>query len=314
MLEPILQQLRTRLSEYTSLNKAKRHYDALQNQLKRKQEERKELLKKLQKEERDVEQLEGKSIKKLFHNVLGNKEQQLDKERQEYLDASLLYNTCIESIELLEFEIQVLSDKVTRIPGIEKDIKGLKEARTQEILHGNQDSVQQALQKVLVDLDNCIHDRQEHLEALSAGKKALSELNIVANHLKKAKDWGEWDMMDKRRNSSYMKYSAIDRARSHIPRAQMNLNVFKRELLDVGMSESTLVVSIEDFGGFTNVFFDNIITDWIMQQKLTKSINSISRSMQIIHEALVYLDNKLEEFDQKYQALIMTKDEIILRD
>lgn len=312
-LDPILHQLRVTLEEYSTLIKTKEHYDIIDAQLKRKQQERENLYTKLKKEERDVEALEGKGVKTLFYNILGSKEQQLEKERQEYLDASLQYNTWVESIELLEFEHTILSEKVGQIELISSKLERLKNLREEEILTQLGDSqLKDELKSLLISMDKTVQLRSEHNEALEAGKRALNELEIVIQHLRKAKDWGQWDMVDKRNNSNYMKYSAIDRASRHLPRAQLNLNKFKKELLDVGLDNQSLILSINEFSGFNMVFFDNIISDWILQQKLHKSISSVQSTANIIHESCRYLKSQIVSLDSQYQSLIMKKDELLI--
>ena len=52
------------------------------------------LQRQLQKEDSDVKKLEGISITALFYSILGSKEQQLEKERQELLAAVLQCEQC----------------------------------------------------------------------------------------------------------------------------------------------------------------------------------------------------------------------------
>ena len=62
-------------------------------QLNRAQEKSKKLEKILKKEENDVTKLEKLSLTGLFATILGNKEQKIKKERQEFLAAKLKYDT-----------------------------------------------------------------------------------------------------------------------------------------------------------------------------------------------------------------------------
>ena len=60
------------------------------------------LEKQLLKEGRDVKKLESLSLTELFLTILGSKEAQLEKERQEYLAAKLRYDECRSEIDPLE--------------------------------------------------------------------------------------------------------------------------------------------------------------------------------------------------------------------
>ena len=57
------------------------------------------LKKQVYKEGRDVKKLEGLSLPGLFLSILGSKEAQLEKERQEYLAAKLKYDECNSEID-----------------------------------------------------------------------------------------------------------------------------------------------------------------------------------------------------------------------
>ncbi len=310
-LDSILPLLKEKIEHYTTLKKIEDHLISIDEQLKAIYIKRDQLLVKLNKEEKDVEQLEGKGVKTLFYKVLGSKEQQLEKERQEYLAASLDYNNCQESIELLEFERKILKEKVANIQVIAEVVQSLKKKREKEILQSQSEpAIKTALSRNLLATDNLIAERQEYLEALGGGKDALQEVNVIYSHLQKAQNWGQWT---NQHNSSRMKFHAIDRAARHLPRAQMNLNNFKRELLDVGINDNRLILTLNEFSGFNMVFFDNIITDWILQQKLMKSIHAVKQTLTVIDSLLTHIDSKLRGLDQSYRDLIMEKDEILLQ-
>jgi len=309
-LDSILPLLKEKIEQYTTLIKTDDHLQSINDQLQVNYNKRDQLVGKLKKEEKDVEQLEGRGVKNLFYKVLGSKEQQLEKERQEYLAASLEYNNCQDTIELLEFERDILKDKVANITVIAESIKTLKNKRQKEILSTQADpSLRDALSRNLLKTDDLIRERQEYLEALQVGKAALQEVSVIYSHLQKAKNWGQWT---NQRGSSNVKYHAIDRAARHLPRAQMHLNNFKRELLDVGINDNRLVITLNEFSGFNLIFFDNIITDWILQQKLMKSIHAVKQTQAVVDSLLTHIDTKLRELDQGYRDLIMVKDEILL--
>jgi len=309
-LDSILPLLKEKIELHTTLVKTNDHLKHVSEQLKTLYQTRDKLVNKLQKEENDVKQLEGKGVKTLFYQVLGSKEKQLEKERQEYLAASLEYNNCQDSIELLEFERDILKEKVEGISVVAENIATLKQKREKEILQSNTEAaIKAALSRNLIRTDDLLKERQEYIEALHVGKASLQEVTLIYNHLQKAQNWGQWS---NQRGSSRMKYNAIDRASKHLPRAQMHLNNFKRELLDVGINDNRLILTLNEFSGFNLMFFDNIITDWILQQKLMKSIYAVKQTLAVIDSLLIHIDGKLRDLDQGYREFIMEKDEILM--
>ncbi|HAK42313.1 MAG TPA: hypothetical protein DCM59_05845, partial [Clostridium sp.] len=57
-------------------------------------------------EDKDVKKLESLSITSIFYSILGSKEKQLEKERQELLAARLKYEECAKSVLDLEKELE----------------------------------------------------------------------------------------------------------------------------------------------------------------------------------------------------------------
>ena len=311
-LENVLNQLRSKIVEHTTLVHTSQHLESLKKQLDVAQNERAALHQKLKKEEQDVEALENRSVKKLFYKVLGNADQQLDKERQEYLNMSLQYNNAQDAVELLTFEISVLEGKTKQLALVEEQVNQLKKLREREILTYDLESpVKAALTKNLLLTDDLINSRHEHLEAMEQGKLCLREVSVIYDHLVKARDWGQWSHQQ---SSARFKYHGIDRARRHLPRAQMSLNKFIKELADINLSDDRLLLRLADVGKFNMLFFDNIITDWIVHQKLQQSISSIKGTLNVIDGALIHVDKELVTHDAKYRELTLQKDEILMQD
>jgi len=102
-------QLKETLDQYQSAEKINRHLDKLDRRLTAEGKELGKMALALDKENKDYEELEKLSIRSIFHKVLGSKEEQMEKEKQEYLQASLKYDEAKKAIELLEimlFEIR----------------------------------------------------------------------------------------------------------------------------------------------------------------------------------------------------------------
>ena len=76
----------------------------------------------LQKEGKDVKKLEGLSLTGLFFTILGSKEQQLEKERQEYLAVKLKYDECNNSISAIKDQLEDTKQKMNQLKDIELQI------------------------------------------------------------------------------------------------------------------------------------------------------------------------------------------------
>ena len=272
----------------------------------------------LEKELKDFEKLQDLSLKGLFHKVLGNKEEQMEKEKQEYLAASLKYDEVKKELDLIDFEYKVLSEKLEKLKGIGEEVSALSKAREKELLKENSSEGRQ-LQGVHQKIVKHKHMLHEVAEALAAGEEAIKKLEIVLNYLGRARNWGQWDMMGQsgRGGSGYhrqlMKRTNIDRARAGIHHAQHALRVFDREIKDVYGPQASLQLNIDlgSFNAFADIFFDNLITDWIIQTKIRNAISGVQgardrvlRMIRSLERERIERKAQLTELEKQRKALI----------
>jgi Chromosome segregation ATPases len=234
------------------------------------------LVKQVDKESEDIEVLKKTGIKSLFYKVLGSKEEQLEKERQEYLEANLRYDEVRKSLELLSYERNILEDKIKYLPKTERRYQELLKLREEEILSSNP-----KLANKINTIDAQITEREKMIfevdEAMMIGQDAAQLLNQVLDKLNKAINWGQWDMTGRRgQMSSHMKHRQIDQAKNLAYKAKISLTQFEKELRDIyGPEDFGLTVRIPSFSSFTDIFFDNLITDWIVQQKIQNTRSGV---------------------------------------
>ena len=92
------------------------------------------LQRQLQKEDSDVKKLEGISITALFYSILGSKEQQLEKERQELLAAVLQYEQCKQVLRELTADENKLLKELKTLRGAEAEYAKLLQEKEKLIL------------------------------------------------------------------------------------------------------------------------------------------------------------------------------------
>jgi DNA repair exonuclease SbcCD ATPase subunit len=126
------------------------------------------------KEYLDVQKLEKTTTSYLYKKFLGDIDQKLDEEREQYLMAILKYDDLANKIKLLEFEKEILENKIELKDQVYTDIQTLIIATksTQEKHH---------LSDTLIQFENKIKQKKEHLTEISEATEAASELKI---HLK----------------------------------------------------------------------------------------------------------------------------------
>lgn len=280
-MSTIAAQLRKLKTKYYELIRVRKHLIDLDIKVAKDYNQLDKLQKKMDNEFSEYDKLEGKSLKGFFYSVLGSKEKQLEKERQEYVAASLKYEEFRKAVELEEYEINVLTKKIEKLEIIESKYQDLIVKRENELMRGNTQAGLRLVKtiKKIEKNEQIIHEMKK-TDAI--GLKAINSLSKMIHYLQSAKNWGNWDMMSGGRrggrNSNWAKHSAIDKAKNVSHSASHLLRQFENGLVQIYGQQGRydFRVQIDAFGGFTNIFFDNLISDWIIQQKISNSLNNVS--------------------------------------
>ena len=253
-------------------------------------------------EERDVQRLEGLSLGSIFYTVLGDKEQRLDRERQEFLAAKLQRDQCQFAISSLELDLADLKYKLSALGNLDSAYQALLERKEKILLSSGNDLTRQ-----LLDLSgqqaNLLADHKELWEAVSAGQAVLTTLDGVINSLNSAEGWGNWDMLGGGMLADLAKHSKIDEARDQVHQAQELLRRFQGELADIQSAESFLI-DISSFDTFVDFFLDGLIVDWIVQSKIQNSLERTNQVRQRVKAVLQGLETRLAENQGQLDNLI----------
>ena len=104
-MSELQQQLKESIEELTRIRMVGEHMRQLTSRLQAEEKALQVMEATLTKEQRDVEALEREGLTSMFRKFLGDREEKLEKEREEYLKASLRYNEIYKSVELIRFEL-----------------------------------------------------------------------------------------------------------------------------------------------------------------------------------------------------------------
>jgi len=265
----------------------------------------------LKKEGSDVEKLQGLSLTGLFHTILGSKDKQLEKERQEYLAAKLKHDECRDSVSALEREQADLKEKIAALGNPESQYKSILDKKEKVIAETGDQSARRLID-LAEELADARSDVRELQEAIDAGKAVLTGVEAVIDSLKSAKNWGTWDMIGGGLISTAVKHSRIDRARASAHQVQQLLRRFQRELADVGAT-SDITIDIGSFATFADYFFDGLIVDWIVQSRIANSLMSATELRDKVQTTLGHLNQSLQQAQDKAARTEQTRQELIER-
>lgn len=265
----------------------------------------------LKKEGSDVEKLEGLSLTGLFHTILGSKDKQLEKERQEYLAAKLKHDECTDSVSALDREQAELKEKIAASGEPESEYKSILDKKEKLIAETGDPSARRLI-GLSEELADARSDVRELQEAIDAGEAVLAGVDAVIDSLRSAKNWGTWDMIGGGLISTAVKHSRIDRARASAHQVQQLLRRFQRELADVGTT-SDITIDIGSFATFADYFFDGLIVDWIVQSRIGNSLTSATELRDKVQTTVAHLKQSLQQAQNRAEHTEQARQELIER-
>ena len=253
------------------------------------------------KEQTDVDKLEKPSLSNFFYKLTGKMEEKLNQEQQEAYEASLRYNTALSEVENITQKISEITEEFNTLRNIEKEFYAALEAKKSEInaLDSPEKEELLKLEKMLTSLQA---QEKEINEALSAGSRCLFASNNVIENLKKASDWGTWDVLGGGSMSTLIKHDYMHKAQSSVSVLQTELRYFRSELADVKIY-SSLYVQTDSLTQFADFFFDNIFIDLSVQDRIKSSLRSVTETKTQIQNAIRKLETLMTQNETKQNNL-----------
>lgn len=293
-----LESLRERASERGYLE---RRSDQLDRMLRNARNQITKLTAEHDREQEDVVRLERKTWMNLFHSIMGNKEERLEIERKEALAAALKLQEVQPAIIKLEQEHLEISTKLAAVHEAMDTYKQVLLQKEQFLRSGDSTASGR-----LSELDESLYreqtDMKELREAASACRKLVEALSNASVKLDSAKDWGTYDMLGGGALSTSIKHSRMDEAQDYIHEAQHHLRQLQIELNDLKRT-AELSVEIGTMDKFADYFFDNLITDWIVQNQIKSSISDVNSQLSEATGLLVKLDNEVRASERRQEAI-----------
>lgn len=289
-------QLGAEKEKVRTLARLKREMESLTNELHELQRKESAYKKKLDEEQVDVQKLEGFSLLGVFLTLAGKKEERLDEEQQEVLAAQLKWKEAQEAKDDVEMEINHLEQQLREIGDPESTYRQLLIDRQNYMVKVNQEEGEHAVQ-LIEQVANLKADVKEINEAIDAGNRAKNGLSQALGSLKKAQNWGTFDMFGGGVISTSIKHGHMDTAKEEVHRAQRLLRKFTYELDDIGQ---TFQADLSISGGLTfmDYFFDGLISDWLVQDKINNSYHEVDKMYQETSSTLTKLERLLQDTKQ----------------
>lgn len=246
----------------------------------------------LQREFDDVAKLEELNLNSLFVKLLGDIEKRLDKERQEYLHAILRHKALMEEVDILKYEKTLLSKKLTKVSTqLEPEYKAL--IKQKETILKRKDS---KFYRTIIAFDKKKAIANTKLQKLKTarrqGEKTIRSIVVIQNDLRHITAWGNIQAYHGKGNYSSMKKKFyIDKARKKATIAKVLLDEYER-LVEQVFHDLNVQLSLESFEEFLDDFFDNLITDWVIQHKIKNAFYGLEMNIDKIMRHNLALENE----------------------
>jgi hypothetical protein len=267
------------------------------------QKRRQELSGRLRMEQDDVERLEGMSFATFMATLLGVREERLRAERDEYVAARLRHDESLSAIAALELQAAELRAELGSLEGAEARYEAALAGREQALLASTTPGGHR-LAALMQELGTQRAAARELDEAAAAAHAAEAARGKVLAMLKKAAEWGQWDLWaGGGMITTAIKHDHMEKAREAAGRARQKLQRLSIELADVGMQDGELEVEMGELLGFADYFMDGFWVDWMVQRRIEEAIHRVKHARRVAVALVRHLQAPAARTIQRTRAL-----------
>ncbi len=263
----------------------------------------------LDKENYDVEKLEGLSIEGFVHLLKGTLIDKLDKEEKEAMIAKNQYEFACQELDVCLREIVICKDRIKDKYVIERKYFDFIKRQEAKMLH--MDSEETSKVKDLMDglyyNSEVIREIQEAIEAGLALSKAFE---CILNGFSDAEDLGIIDVLESGLLVSDCSHETVKNTNEQLVLIQQHIRRYHIEILDV-LGVCDVDVDNSRLLMFSDCFLERVMSGEILSDKLSSAIELIDEMLRLIDDTLVILRKKEETTKIENQGLKENKVQLI---
>jgi hypothetical protein len=302
-----------------TIERSQRYRDELKRKVQAAQQAREQLVRAVDKERQDVVELESWSLKELFVKMT-DREEKLEKEKEEYLQAAIALKEADKEVEMIEFEIGVLEEKIGRQAVLKAELQSLYDQREADLIRDNPGH---PLKPILLKLARLRQIERELEEALERGGEVRLILIEVGRHIHAGKNWSHNVMRD-RLYRRRMIAEEVDGARLRLPKLRMEFVKFESEVKELfqfpefeqwkhdhwaGILQIKQLV--QDLTTLTQSFVKGIFQDMAIQRQLHSTLTLIDNLGHQIAASLKWLRLELDRIKEELAGLENEKRQLL---
>ena len=299
--------LKTKIEEYASIKLAKNHLAQIQKLYQDQVSRKKYIGDKIDTYIEQIDKLDSTSILAIHKKIQASRTHKLELYKQHYLNLVLEYNELNESLKLLEFEIQILAEKVSRYDMVLNDMNQALKAATPDGLEKKYLAYRSSIKQLESKIILC----KEIEETIIAGEILNKRLNAALNYIIKV---GQTIIKEKRNVEGMLDFNIrkISTFQRSMVRIHESIVKFTNEIGDVYShisADDTLTDALRD--RFLDQYRNNLIVDLIGQDNLANSYaflksnkNYILSLMKTMRKDVKQLKKDITDLEEQEENLL----------
>ncbi len=224
-------------------------------------------------EKKDVERLESISIKKIFTNIMGSTAEELEKEKQEYLDAVYQYNAVVDQIEIVQYEAELLHEKKSSQISVDAELGSLIKKK-EFYLKGRPGVVSQTINKYDTQLKLLKFQLNDMSEAMQAGEYARAAVLNLESILNQLYRYMNRPKQHRGMMSGFQMKQLAQQSTQVAAVVQTRLNNYEKELRDVYKSLN-LSFSLDTYRHFLEQYYRFFVMSWVKRNNLRETLYNL---------------------------------------
>ena len=274
-----------------------------------------ELNVRLDREERDVERLEGLTIDSVLARLKGSHADDLERQQAERAAVRYQLEEVQAQLDLVLRERESDDERLAHLAGAAEAFDEALAAK-ETFLRGNGDPKVAELLAMAEQRGRLEAENHEIDEALRAVTDAVQALWVATERLGSAGSWSTYDTwLGGGMIGSLVKHDRLDQAQRAASYAESRLAVLRSELADLGVGDEVAPwLSLDRTTRFVDIWFDNIVTDLAVGHRISKAKETVSSAgvavnavAQRLHDRRSAVTELLDELDARREALLTAR-------
>lgn len=255
----------------------------------------------LDKENYDVEKLEGLSIEGFIHLIKGTLIDKLDKEEKEAMIAKNQYEFACQELEVCLKEITLYKDRVKDKFLIEREYETFIKTQESKLLHHNSsDAIE--VKRIMDEIYYNSEVIREIREAIEAGEALKKGFLCILENLEKADDLGIIDVLENGLLVSDCGHEAVKNTNEQLVLIQQNIRKYHIEVLDV-LGVCDVSIDTERLLMFSDCYLERVMAGSIVSEKIASGMDLINEMVRHMEESILCLGDKKHSIVEKNNTL-----------